>query len=87
MACCWQVVTGKGSNSALRFHGPVLDVVLQFLQKLAPVKVGKQNDGLVAVKRNDMLKLFVTLKRQQSHFDAASFKDCFVSRSEKSRRV
>lgn len=75
-----QVVVGKGNNSAFRHNGHVRDAVLHFLQHLVPVKLAANNDGLVSVRRGDMLKFFDRLRHQQPEFDAARFTVCFEAR-------
>lgn len=75
-----QIIVGKGKSSAQRHQGYVRDAVLHFLQHLVPVKLAANNDGLVCVRRQDILKLFGMLSERQPEFEAVSFKDCFKAR-------
>ena len=75
-----QVVVGKGSNSAQRYQGHVRPAVLHFLQQLMPVRLATNNEGLVAVKRHDMLKFFGIMRRKRNPMEVANFAACFKPR-------
>lgn len=74
-----QVNVGKGTNSVDRRESHVRDAVLHFLQHLVPVKLAAGNDGLVTVRRLDMLKVFEVLRSQQLSFAAATCIRCFTA--------
>lgn len=74
-----QVNVGKGTNSADRRESHVRDAVLHFLQHLVPVKLATGNEGLVTVRRLDMLKVFEVLRSQQLRFAAATCMRCFTA--------
>lgn len=79
---CLQVSVGKGTNSVHRHQSHVRDAVLHFLQHLVPVKLAAGNDGLVTVRRLDMLKVFEAVQSQQQPFNAATFVECFTARQQ-----
>lgn len=79
---CLQVSVGKGTNSVHRHQSHVRDAVLHFLQHLVPVKLAAGNDGLVTVRRMDMLKVFKVVQSQQQPFTAATFVKCFTARKQ-----
>ena len=81
---CLQVNVGKGTNSIHGHDAPVRDVVLHFLQHLVPVKLAARNDGLITVRRVDMLKMFKTMQAQQMPCDASTFHDCFTASQQES---
>ena len=76
---CLQVNVGKGTNSIERRGPQVRDAVLHFLQHLVPVKLAAGNDGLVTVRRADMLKVFDIMRSKQLNFAAANFIKCFTA--------
>ncbi|KAL3159557.1 hypothetical protein ABBQ38_009973 [Trebouxia sp. C0009 RCD-2024] len=76
------VSVGKGTNSVHRHQSHVRDAVLHFLQHLVPVKLAAGNDGLVTVRRLDMLKVFEAVQSQQQPFNAATFVECFTARQQ-----
>lgn len=77
-----QVNVGKGTNSIEGRESHVRDAVLHFLQHLVPVKLAAGNDGLVTVRRADMLKVFEVMRSEQLSFAAATFIKCFTARQQ-----
>ena len=56
--------------------------MLHFLQHLVPVKLAAGNDGLVTVRRMDMMKVFEVVQAQRLEFAAATFIKCFTARQQ-----
>ena len=73
---------GKGTNSIAGHESHIRDAVLHFLQHLVPVKLAAGNDGLVTVRRADMLKVFEVMRSEQLNFAAANFIKCFTPRQQ-----
>ena len=79
-----QVAVGRGNNSEHKHHPQTRTAVLHFLQQLVSVRLAAKNDGLVVVKRQDMLKLFGILRREQDKhpFQVTRYGPCFKPRTE-----
>lgn len=77
-----QIAVGRGNKSEHRFHCHTRAAVLHFLQQLVPVRLAAKNDGLVVVKRRDILKFFGIIRRQQDPLEVTNFGACFKPRTE-----
>lgn len=77
-----QAAVGRGNKSEHKHHCQTRAAVLHMLQHLMPVRLAAKNDGLVVVKRQDILRFFGILRRQQDPFQITNFGECFKPRTQ-----